>query len=461
MAPADAAWLRMDRPTNHMVINAVLWFDTPLDAAALQDAWLRRVVARFPRMSRRVRPGGLGRAAAWVDDEAFEPSRHFHHLALPAPGDRAALEAVVSDLASGPLDRTRPLWDVFLLDGYGDGCAVLVRLHHAVADGVALARVLLAMTDEADGAVPGGFSQPRGGGPVAGVTTPARMALAAGRAVTREAAATVRDPGRLSGAAASAARDARALAKFVLPGTDTRTALRGRLAVEHRVAWSDPVALATIKRIGRAHGATVNDVLVAAVTGALRTHLLAGGEEPAAVHALVPFNLRPLDAPLPVDLGNRFGLLLLELPVGLARPVDRLEGVKARMDAIKRSHEGALAYGILGAMGLLPSAVEARLVDFFSAKGSMVLTNVPGPREPVHLAGAPVGGVLVWAPCSGSVGTSVSLFSYAGRVTVGFLTDVARVPDPQPLADAFGAEVRRLARASTHPRKQKAAAARR
>jgi hypothetical protein len=166
------------------------------------------------------------------------------------------------------------------------------------------------------------------------------------------------------------------------------------------------------------------------------------------VHALVPFNLRPLDQPLPRELGNRFGLVLLGLPVGIEEPVARLAEVKRRMDAIKASHEGALAFGILGLIGRTPVQLEERLIDFFSAKGSMVLTNVPGPRRRLSLAGTPLGGVLVWAPCSGSVGMSVSVFSYAGDVTVGFLADAGLVPEPQLLANGFRRELLAMARAA-------------
>jgi WS/DGAT/MGAT family acyltransferase len=206
------------------------------------------------------------------------------------------------------------------------------------------------------------------------------------------------------------------------------------------------VPLSRIKAIGRPVNATVNDVLVAAVAGTLGHYMRSRGNNAEEIHAMVPFNLRPLDEPLPRDLGNRFGLILLGLPVGPMDPLARLLAVQERMGEVKRSHEGAIAYGILGLIGRTPAAVEARLVDFFSAKGTMVLTNVPGPRRPVSFAGTPVAGVLVWAPCSGDVGMSVSVFSYAGKVTVGFLTDAGLVPDPQGLADDFRREVLLLAR---------------
>jgi diacylglycerol O-acyltransferase len=147
-----------------------------------------------------------------------------------------------------------------------------------------------------------------------------------------------------------------------------------------------------------------------------------------------------------MDLGNRFGLVLLELPVDVPERVDRVWEGARRMDAIKHSDEGAIAYGILDVMGRAPVGIEAPLVDCFSDKASMVLTNVPGPGRPVALAGTPVASVLVWAPCSGHMQMSVSLFSCAGKVTVGFLADAGVMPDPQPLADAFRAQLLALAR---------------
>jgi hypothetical protein len=160
---------------------------------------------------------------------------------------------------------------------------------------------------------------------------------------------------------------------------------------------------------------------------------------------MVPFNLRPPDQPLPLQLGNRFGLVLLGLPLKVDDAGARLRAVHERMTAIKHSREGAMSYGILGAMGAVPAPVESRVIDFFSAKASLVLTNVPGPAEPVRVAGARVGGVLVWAPCAGAVSMSVSIFSYAGDVSIGFLVDAGLVPDPDALVQRVGDELDALA----------------
>jgi WS/DGAT/MGAT family acyltransferase len=213
-----------------------------------------------------------------------------------------------------------------------------------------------------------------------------------------------------------------------------------------RVAWSTPFPLDRVKAAGRRSHATVNDVLVAAVTGSLRSYLQERGDLPDEVHVMVPFNLRAMDQPVPRDLGNDFALILLGLPVGIEDAGERVRDVKMRMDAIKHSHEGPISFGILGAIGMTPAQVENRLIGYFSDKASAVVTNVPGPRRQIYLAGSPVRGVLVWAPCSGGLGTTVSIFSYAGEVTVGFMTDIGLVPDPEPLVEAFDHELRTLCR---------------
>ena len=171
-----------------------------------------------------------------------------------------------------------------------------------------------------------------------------------------------------------------------------------------------------------------------------------GGSLVDEIRAFVPFNLRPLDRPLPASLGNKFGLVFLPLPVGAATAAARLAAVKHHMDEIKDSPEGALAYGMLSFMGLTVREVESAIIDVFSAKGTTVITNVPGPREAVYMAGVPVTGVVVWAPTSGSVSMSVSIFSYAGRVTVGVMADAGLVPDPETMVEAFGDELDALAR---------------
>jgi WS/DGAT/MGAT family acyltransferase len=148
MSSADTAWLHMDRPTNLMVINSVLLFDEPVDWERLKQTTQRRLVDRYPRFRQRVVESHLPlRAPKWEDDPEFALEHHMHHLALPAPGDAAALQELVADLMMMPLDRNRPLWQTYMVDGFGDGAAMITRMHHCIADGIALARVMLSLTD--------------------------------------------------------------------------------------------------------------------------------------------------------------------------------------------------------------------------------------------------------------------------------------------------------------------------
>ena len=460
MSHADAAWLHMDRPTNLMVITGVLWFDQPPDWDGVRERIRRRMVERFPRFRQRVVEGnGPLSGPHWEDDPTFDLDLHLHRIRLAKPGDRAVLQAFVADQMATPLDRSQPLWQFHFVDGYGEGAALVGRIHHCIADGIALARVVFSLTDESPdaGIAPpdeGAGSEPRNG-PLGALVRPAARAMSVARgaagAMAQEAIEVGKRPSRLRELTATARGDAATLAKLLLPGADPPSALKGELRIAQRAAWSEPIPLQRVKEMGHRTGTTVNDVLLAAVTGALHHYLRERDTPVDQLTALVPFNLRPLDKPLPPDLGNRFGLVYLPLPVGIEESRRRLEEVHRRMDEIKHSSEGALSYGLLDVIGRTPTRVEKVLVDRFTTKGSAVITNVPGPREPVYLAGTPVRGILVWAPCSGGVSMSVAIFSYAGEVTLGLMTDAGLVPDPERIIQAFEPELIALAREAAHP----------
>jgi hypothetical protein len=159
---------------------------------------------------------------------------------------------------------------------------------------------------------------------------------------------------------------------------------------------------------------------------------------------MVPFNLRDPDQPIPSSLGNQFALILLALPLGQLEPKERLREVHRMMAAIKNTDEALIAYGLINAMGLTPPWVEDRVIGLFTDKASLVVTNVPGPRAQLSFAGAPITGVLVWAPCSGSLGMTVSIFSYDGEITVGFMADAALSVEPEQLARTYEAQLHDL-----------------
>ncbi len=450
MPAADAAWLHMDRDTNPMVVNSILLLAEQPEYEAVVEVLERRLVGRFPRFRQRV-ADSLGRRPAFEDDPNFEISAHVHRRALPPPGDQTALQALVGDLIAPPIDPTRPLWHVYLIEGHEGGAALLWRIHHCIADGVALSQVMLAITDEAGDGESGEAVTPSAGGGRGALGRLARLpgeALSAGRrlggAAIHESVESVVHPGHLRELASAGMRDVSTTTRLLTAPADGATSLRGPLSGRRSVAWSRPLSLAEVKEASRRHRVTINDTLVTALAAALKAELEAADGLPEEIHAMIPFNLRPLDKPVDFDLGNAFALVLLELPLGEMRWAERLREVNSRMGKIKHSHEALIAHGMVGAVGLTPPWVEDRLIEFFTEKASLVVTNVPGPRERLHIAGAPIDGVLVWAPCSGSLGMTVSIFSYAGEVTVGFMVDSALLADPAPLASAYERELSRL-----------------
>jgi WS/DGAT/MGAT family acyltransferase len=461
----------MDRPSNLMVINSVLLFDEPVDWDRVKEITQRRLVDRYPKFQQRVVESRLPlRPPKWEEDPDFALEHHMHHLALPAPGDVAALQELVSDLMTMPLDRNRPLWHEYMVDGFGDGAALIIRMHHCIADGIALARVMLSMTDSEPGA---GIRRARRGGrlpasrlvvggmiPIPG-TRRVRQALALGQSATRQVVRTAVSPSHAARLAGAVSRDALTGVRLLLTPADAATALKGDPGISRRVAWTRPLSLSRIKRIAHSHDATVNDVLLAAASGALRHYLQERGGPVHEIQAMVPFNLRPLEKPVPRDLGNKFGLVFLPLPVGVSGSYRRLLEVHKRMDEIKRSRDGAVSYELLSITGLTPEPLERRIVDLFSGKGTAVMTNVPGPLEPVYLAGTPVRTVLVWAPTSGHIGMSVSIFSYRGEVTIGLMVDAALVPDPGKIVKQLEHEVRQLERVPPSKRPRGARSGRR
>jgi diacylglycerol O-acyltransferase / wax synthase len=457
LSSADTAWLRMDRPTNLMVITSVLLFDEPVDIERIREIYRQRLVGRFPRFRQRVVESHLPlRPPRWEDDPEFDLAHHVHHIALPAPGDTATLQELIGELMTTPLDRSRPLWQVYVVDGYLGGAAIISRLHHCIADGISLARVMLSLTDgKTDSDVGSELEQPAASSthstlPLPGADVVSGVVRLAGAAV-RQGVDIVSSPSHGVRLAGAVGRNAGTAVRLLLTPSDSPSAIKGEPGVNRRVAWSSPLPLASIKQLAHDHEATVNDVLLAAVSGGLR-HYLQDHDSPAPeIQALVPFNLRPLDQPVPRSLGNKFGLVLLPLPVNMSGSYRRLAAVHRRMQEIKHGPDGAVSYGLLSVAGLAPEAVERRIVDLFSGKGTAVMTNVPGPKEPVYLAGVPVATALVWAPTSGHVGMSVSIFSYRGEVTVGLMVDATLVPDPDHIVAALEEELGVLASATGPP----------
>jgi diacylglycerol O-acyltransferase / wax synthase len=423
VSPVDAAWLRMDRPTNPMTITALLVYEGELPFEVVRSGIETRLLAH-PRFRQRVTPGPVPLARPrWTEASQFDLDAHVRNVSLAAPGDDDALQDLVSRSMSAPLDRARPLWEVQVVRGYRAGTALVVRLHHAIGDGVALVRVLLGVADAGAGA-------PRS-------HRPAEVGLARRRARG------------LGARARQGAAQVAALTRTLALRAGPPTALEGPLGTDKRAAWSRPLPLEPIRAAAHAVGGKVNDALLAAVAGAVRGYLagraertgeLAGDAQSRLVRTLMPVYIRGDEG-----LGNHFGLVFVDLPAG-ADPLARLRAAKATMDAVKEAPDALVAMKVLGAMGMASATVERIGVDIFTRKASLLVTNVPGPPDRVQLFGGALASVVVWAPVSGSVGVGVSLLSYGGDVRMSVASDAGRIPDPEALVAAFEAEIDALAR---------------
>ena len=452
MSSVDAAWLGMEDPTNLMMVTGVLILDGKVDIKRLR-AVLDKRLAPFGRFHQRVvRPRTRASLLHWQDDPRFDIDNHVSHVALPDPGGDKALRELVSELMSTPLDPTKALWHVHVIDGYDTGSVVLARIHHSIADGIALVRVMLSLTDATPAAAPGRrrtehTNTNHSAGPLDWLPQAVGRGAAAGQSL-------LDNPGRVADLARLGAQGAFRLGRLVALPPDPRTAFKGALGRRKRAAWSSPVPLEDFKKIGAAFGATVNDVLVATATGALRRYLERRGENTAGVEirASVPVNLRPPDQAH--KLGNSFGLVFLTLPVGTTDPVKRLRAIKKEMDELKRSPEALVAFGVLNLLGMAPVEVEKLGLRFFGSKATAVLTNVPGPREPLYLAGRKLHKVMFWVPQSGRLGLGISILSYAGGVMLGVATDEGLVPDPERIVEAFGQEFQALKAAAKRAQKK-------
>ncbi|HTA64773.1 MAG TPA: wax ester/triacylglycerol synthase domain-containing protein, partial [Xanthomonadaceae bacterium] len=296
MSRVDTAWLRMERPTNLMMITGVLMFDTQMAIDRLRKVVKTRFLS-YPRFRQKAVDGPTG--ATWEDDADFDLDWHVRLSALPGKAGKRELERFVSNLASTPLDKTKPLWQFHLVESYHGGCALVSRIHHCYADGIALVQVLLSLTDTTAEAGKGSDlesvwlkdEKPAGKGK-GGFERYRKI----GSQVLAKGMEFYNDPSLAAVLANEGREIARELLNAVLLPDDPPTVLKGRLGVSKRVAWADPLDIDDVKAVSRAYQCTVNDVLMASAAGALRSYLLDRGEaiDGVTLRATVPVNLRPL-----------------------------------------------------------------------------------------------------------------------------------------------------------------------
>ena len=455
----DTAWLRMDRPSNLMQIVGVMIFNGRMDYERLKRTVALRL-HRYRRFSQIVVQET--NSAWWVDDANFEIDAHLHHVLLPAPGDKHELQKFVAELASEPLNPSRPRWEFHLVETAEGDSALVARIHHAIADGIALIGVMNALSDATanapeDGGLPASSVKDEHADEpkthendlfwrylYEPVTDTTLATLRVGSEVWDKCRDLLIHPNKLLDYTRIAGSLAEEAAELLLMSSDTQTRFKGKPGTVKRVAWSEPISLPQVKAVGKVLGCSVNDMLLSSVAGALRGYLLDKGDpvDGAEIRALVPVNLRvPGDKQ---ELGNRFGLVALELPVGIENPLTRLYTTRQRMSDLKSSSQAVLTFSILGAVGMAPKFVQQQILDLLSSKATAVMTNVPGPQQARFLAGAELKQQMFWVPQSGDIGLGVSILSYNGKVQFGLITDKGLVNDPELIVERFGVEFEKL-----------------
>jgi WS/DGAT/MGAT family acyltransferase len=449
LSPLDVSFLYLEDSTTPMHVGAVSVFETPqgFDVDGMVDH-VRRRIAFVPRYRQRIRwvPGHLA-SPVWVDDEDFDVAYHVRRVTLPPPGDDEQLHALVASVMSRPLDRDRPLWETYVVEGLSGGrFALVTKTHHAVVDGVSavdIGQVLLDVTPEPRLApvdtwrpTPG----PSGAELVVGavsdwVRRPSVLvdALRVGVGDVRRAA------GRLVGASAGVLAMALTVSRSA-PGN----ALNTDIGRQRRYTTVD-ASLDDFRAIRKTHGGTVNDVVLAVVAGALREWLVMRGDpvgQGTAVRALVPVSVRADGGGDPPGaLGGRVASYLVDLPVGEANPVVRLHQISYAMKAHQDSGQAIGAEALVGVASFTPPTLHllgARVTNTLSRRlFNVVVTNVPGPQLTLYADGARMLAAYPVVPLARGQSVSIGLTSYDGAIHIGLNADRDSMPDLDVLAGAL------------------------
>jgi diacylglycerol O-acyltransferase len=447
----DAAFLHLDSRTSAMHIASLAFFAGPVPSQSEVRTAIERKLIRAPRCRQRLVsvPFGLGRPV-WVDDPGFDIARHVRRTAVPHPGGPAEVKAVAERLLSEPLDHGVPLWEDWVLEGIeGDRWALLTKVHHTMVDGIAGTDLISTLLDtEPDQVskpvVPWTPMAPPHGWQLVVDSVREGLGLRVSELVALPGAAgetlrhTVRHPRETLGTLRATTTG---LAGFVHNALPTAaSSLIGPIGRDRGYGWTD-VDLRTVLEIHDRLGSTVNDLVLAAVTSAFRDLLVARGEEPAShgVRTLVPVSVRRPDERGSFD--NRVSAILAELPVELDDPSDRLLEVGVRMRALKDSHEaqvGEQITSVADALPPLPLAAFLHLAFRMPHRNlTTVVTNVPGPRTRLHLAGRPMLAPYPYVPIADRLRSGIAVTNYEGRLLFGVTTDRDSMPDAQVLVDGI------------------------
>jgi diacylglycerol O-acyltransferase len=411
LSRADSARWHMSTPENPMVIGALLHFDQRLALEALEELVRSKLLAHRRFRQHVVEAAHRVGRPIWEEDSAFDPRAHVRKLDSPHPADAAALVGFVNEAMTAPLARDRSPWTFDLVDLASGGSALLVRIHHCMADGQALVALLGELADEA---------------------TPAAESTS-----RRQPSPSRLDRRRLL-------EQLTGLYRFLTLSDDPESPLRRSPSGEKRVAWSDAIPLDAIKAIARARGHHLTDVLLAGVAGALDRYERDHRQTPRSIRALLPVALPPSSSG--DAAGNHYASVFVRLPIAVSDPQARLAAIARDMTFLRAWGGSRTAIGLTKLAGSVAPGIERRAMRRWSRRASLVVSSLSGPMGPLRLAGHPIRSIVVWAPSPANIGLSVTFFGYAGALRLGALADVAVLDRPEELVAAFQPAIDELAR---------------
>ncbi len=440
LSPLDSSFLHVEDDVSHMHIASVAIFEGPQPPFSDVVAMVRGKLPLVPRYRQMVSfvPFDLGRPV-WVDDPHFNIEYHVRHTALPQPGGEAELRKLVGRVMSQQLDRTKPLWEIWVVQGLEDGnWAMMSKTHHCMVDGVSgtdLLAITLDATPEGSDPVPDDW-RPQ--------TPPSRAGLVAAAIsertrspyeLVRSLRSATRLPRQTFGALTDIAKGLRALAGLITPTEPS--SLNGPIGPHRRWAWAS-TTVDDIKRVRKSTNATFNDVVLAAATRGFRDLLLSRGESvDRVVRTLVPVSVRPRDtsgrAVGDGTFENKVSAMFAELPVGIEDPLERLGSISLQMAGLKESKQAVAGEALTSLTGFGPPmllALGTRIATRVPQRNiNTVTTNVPGPQMPLYAAGRRMLKAYPYVPLAGSVRIGVAIFSYDGQVNFGVTGDYDTTED--------------------------------
>jgi diacylglycerol O-acyltransferase len=457
MSALDASFLAVEDSVTHMHIGVAGIFEGPPPAYQELRGMVAGKLARLPRYRQVVRfvPLGLARPL-WVDDRHFNLDYHLRRTALPAPGGEGELRRLVARVMSQQLDRAKPLWEMWMVEGLEEGrWALISKFHHCMVDGVAGSDLLSVLLDQQRSPRAPAEDSWRPEASPEGLELVVR-AVAMGLQNPYEAVRALPAPAQMLRTGEQAARGLLLLGNVIRPSPSC--SLNGPVGPHRRWSWAR-AQLSDIKAVRAALGGTVNDVVLACVAGGFRELLISRGEPvDRVVRTLVPVSVRS-----PGEYGiynNRVSAMFAELPVGIEDPVVRLGAVRAQMAELKDSHEAVAGEVLTSLTWFAPPlllALGERLATRLPQHSvNTVTTNVPGPQQPLYAAGRRMLECFPYVPLGGHVRIGVAIFSYDGACAFGVTGDYDAAPDIDVLCAGIERSLAELVRLARPARRRRA-----